>query len=78
VSMTPIITLAVGGRFHGARYNGGEMSKKFRTKKVTRKPRKRGLFQKGAKYSAGEIAMAVLGGAILIMVAGIIITALLG
>jgi hypothetical protein len=76
--MTPIITLAVGGRFQGARYNGGEMSKKLRTKKATRKSQKRGFFQKGAKYSAGEIAMAVLGGAILVMVAGIIITALLG
>ena len=33
--------------------------------------------QKSAKYSAGEIAMAILGAAILVMVAGIIITSLL-
>jgi hypothetical protein len=31
-----------------------------------------------AKYTAAEIAMAVLGAAIVIMIAGIIITALLG
>lgn len=53
------------------------MGKKQRTKKTahrTTKPAKK----QGAKYSAGEIAMAVLGAALLIMVAGIIITSLLG
>jgi hypothetical protein len=46
-------------------------------KKVGRQPRT-GQAKKNTKYSPGEIAMAVLGAAILIMVAGIIITALLG
>ena len=34
--------------------------------------------KKNTKYSPGEMAMAVLGAALLIMVAGIIITSLLG
>jgi hypothetical protein len=56
------------------------MGKKRRTKKVTHRPQPGGRLLKklNSKYSAGEIAMAVLGGAILVMVAGIIITALLG
>ena len=55
---------------------------------MSKKPRKkkkkgRGLSQTGpakknTKYSAGEIAMAVLGAAILIMVGAIIVTSLLG
>jgi hypothetical protein len=53
------------------------MSKKPRKKKPTRQRAKRSS-KRDARYSAGEIAMAVLGGAILIMVAGIIITSLLG
>jgi ribosomal protein L16/L10AE len=55
------------------------MAKKPRKKKkkVDRRPQT-GRAKKGAKYSPGEIAMAVLGAAILVMVAGIIITALLG
>lgn len=54
------------------------MSKKPRKKKPGRQPQTGKRVQKDAKYSAGEIAMAILGGAILIMVAGIIITSLLG
>ena len=55
------------------------MAKKPRKKKkkADRRPQP-GASKKGAKYSPGEIAMAVLGAAILVMVAGIIITALLG
>jgi len=68
----------VVGRFQVARYNGGEMSKKPRKKKSSGQTQSGKRVQKDAKYSAGEIAMAVLGGAILIMVAGIIITSLLG
>ncbi len=59
-------------------YNGTVMSKKPRKKKPARQTQPRNSAQKGEKYSAGEIAMAVLGGALLIMVAGIIITSLLG
>ncbi|MFV2071497.1 MAG: hypothetical protein ACC742_02445 [Thermoanaerobaculales bacterium] len=46
------------------------MSKKPRKKKTGRKP-------KAERYTAGEIAMAILGAAILVMVAGIVITSLL-
>jgi len=53
--------------------------------KKPRKKKKKGPGQpqtapakKNTKYSAGEIAMAILGAALLIMVAGIIITSLLG
>ena len=53
------------------------MSKKPRKKKRPRNHRT-GPAKKDTKYSPGEIAMAVLGAAILIMVAGIIITSLLG
>jgi cell division protein FtsL len=55
------------------------MSKKPRKKKkkAARQPQT-GPAKKDTKYSPGEIAMAVLGAAILIMVAGMIITALLG
>jgi len=55
------------------------MSKKPRKKKkkAGRQP-PTGPAKKDTKYSPGEIAMAVLGGAILIMVAGIVITSLLG
>jgi hypothetical protein len=55
------------------------MSKKPRKKKkkADRQP-PAGPAKKDTKYSPGEIAMAVLGGALLIMVAGIIITSLLG
>jgi hypothetical protein len=56
------------------------MGKKRRTKKTAHRPPpdSRPDKKQGAKYSAGEIAMAVLGAALLIMVAGIIITSLLG
>ncbi|MDH3813990.1 MAG: hypothetical protein OEV48_05860 [Acidobacteriota bacterium] len=55
------------------------MSKQPRKKKkkVRRQP-PTGPAKKDTKYSPGEIAMAVLGAAILIMVAGIVITSLLG
>jgi hypothetical protein len=55
------------------------MSKKPRKKKKKKTPRQLGAApKKNTKYSPGEIAMAVLGAALLIMVAGIIITSLLG
>ena len=54
------------------------MSKKPRKKKPARQTQPRKSSQKNEKYSAGEIAMAILGGLLLIMVAGIIITKLLG
>ena len=54
------------------------MSKKPRKKKPARTARPGKSARKNEKYSAGEIAMAILGGALLIMVAGIIITSLLG
>ncbi len=54
------------------------MSKKPRKKKRTHRTQQSGPPKKNTKYSAGEIAMAVLGAAILIMVAGIILTSLLG
>lgn len=55
------------------------MAKKVRRKKSRQNPsspasRKRGK----ASYTPGEIAMAVLGGLLLIMVAGIIITSIWG
>jgi hypothetical protein len=66
-------------QFRGSRYNGCAMSKKPRKKKKGGggQPRK-AQPQKNAKYSAGEIAMAILGAALLIMVAGIIISSLMG
>jgi hypothetical protein len=55
------------------------MSKKPRKKKrKTGRQPQTGPPKKNTKYSAGEIAMAVLGAALLIMVAGIVITSLLG
>jgi hypothetical protein len=54
------------------------MSKKLRKKKKPNRQPPAGPAKKDTKYSPGEIAMAVLGAAILIMVAGIIITSLLG
>jgi len=56
------------------------VGKKQRLKKTRSRPQagKRAEGKPGAKYTAGEIAMAVLGAALLIMVAGIIITSLLG
>jgi cell division protein FtsL len=55
------------------------MSKKPRKKKKKKTtPSQSAPQKKNTKYSPGEIAMAVLGAAILIMVAGIIITSLLG
>jgi hypothetical protein len=55
------------------------MGKKKRTKKITHRPQPGSKPTKklNTKYSAGEIAMAVLGAAILVMVAGIIITSLI-
>jgi fucose permease len=54
------------------------MSKKPRKKKKTHRTQPSGPPKKETKYSAGEIAMAILGAAILIMIAGIILTSLLG
>jgi hypothetical protein len=55
------------------------MSKKPRKKKKKKNPQQPGSAPaKNTKYSPGEIAMAVLGAAILIMVAGMVITSLLG
>ena len=54
------------------------MSKKPRKKKKTHRTQPSGPPKKNTKYSAGEIAMAVLGAAILIMAAGIILTSLIG
>ena len=54
------------------------MSKKPRKKKKGRGQPQTAPAKKNTKYSAGEIAMAILGAAILVMVAGIIITSLLG
>ena len=60
-------------------YHGDVMAKKPRKKKkMSGRPPLTGPAKKDTKYSPGEIAMAVLGAAILIMVAGIIITSLLG
>lgn len=54
------------------------MSKKRRKKKKKKTPQQQSVPpKKNTKYSPGEIAMAVLGAALLIMAAGIIITALL-
>ena len=53
------------------------MSKKPRKKKKGGQPQTAPA-KNDTKYSAGEIAMAILGAAILVMVAGIIITSLLG
>ena len=53
------------------------MSKKPRKKKKKSGGQRPAPAKKNAKYSAGEIAMAILGAAILIMVAGIIIESLL-
>jgi hypothetical protein len=55
------------------------MSKKPRKKKrkAGRQPQLAPA-KKNTKYSAGEIALAILGAALLIMVAGIVITSLLG
>jgi hypothetical protein len=55
------------------------MSKKPRKKKKKKSAQAQTARpKKNNKYSPGEIAMAVLGAALLIMVAGIIITSLLG
>jgi hypothetical protein len=54
------------------------MSKKPRKKKRTHRTQPSGPPKKNTKYSAGEIAMAILGAAILIMVGAIIVTSLLG
>ena len=53
------------------------MSKKPRKKKKKRLQQSAPP-KKNTKYSAGEIALAILGAALLIMVVGIIITSLLG
>jgi cell division protein FtsL len=55
------------------------MSKKPRKKKKKKGAQQQSATQKqNTKYSAGEIAMAILGAALLIMAAGIIITSCLG
>ena len=66
--------------YSGRRGRIGVVGKKQRQKKTRSRPQagKRTAGKPAAKYSAGEIAMAVLGAALLIMVAGIIITSLLG
>jgi len=51
--------------------------KRKKKKKAPSKPQT-APSKKRAKYSAGELAMAILGAAIVIMIAGIIITSLLG
>ena len=53
------------------------MSKKPRKKKKKSVQQNQHLAKKNTKYSPGEIAMAVLGAALLVMVAGIIITSLI-
>jgi hypothetical protein len=53
------------------------MSKKPRKKKRTHRTQPSGPAKKNTKYSAGEIAMAILGAALLIMVGVIIVTSLL-
>jgi len=53
------------------------MSKKTRPKKKIRKSSGKPAKQKPERYTAGEISIAVLGAAILVMIAGIIITSLL-
>ena len=72
-----VSTLGMGLRFHRAGYNGCVMSKKPRKKKKTQRTQPSGPPKKNTKYSAGEMAMAVLGAAILIMVGVIIVTSLL-
>jgi hypothetical protein len=74
-----VTTPAASGRFHASGYNGCIMPKKKRTKKITHRPQPGSKWSKklNTKYSAGEIAMAILGAAILVMVAGIIITSLI-
>jgi len=54
------------------------MSKRPRKKKTSHRKQPSKPAKKNAKYSAGEIALAILGAAILIMIAGIILTSLLG
>jgi hypothetical protein len=55
------------------------MSRKPRKKKKKKSPPPPSATpKKNTRYSASEIAMAVLGAALLIMVAGIIITSFLG
>jgi hypothetical protein len=53
------------------------MSKKRRKKKKKGGQQQAGPPKKNTKYSPAEIAMAVLGATLLIMAAGIIITAIL-
>jgi len=54
------------------------MGKKFRRKKARQNPPASGSRRPSrARYTPGEIAMAVLGGLLLIMVAGMIITSIL-
>jgi len=54
------------------------MSKKARRKKTGRKGDGKPGKAKPARYTPGEIAMAVLGGLLLIMVAGMIISSIWG
>jgi hypothetical protein len=56
------------------------MSKKPRTKRKKKGGRQAPTVpaKKNTRYGAGEIALAILGAALLIMVAGIVITSLLG
>ena len=53
------------------------MSKKPRKKKKKKSPQQSVPTKNDTKYSAGEIAMAILGAALLIMAAGVVITSLL-
>ena len=75
--MLPIDTCKMHVQFRTRRYNGSVMSRKPRKKKKKSGGQRPAPAKKNAKYSAGEIAMAILGAAILIMVAGIIIESLL-
>ena len=55
------------------------MSKKRRKKKKKKDVQQQSVGPKlNTKYSAGEMAMAILGGALIILFAGIIITSCLG
>jgi hypothetical protein len=59
-------------------YHGVIMSKKPRKKKKKKPQQQQAEPKPNTKYSAGELAMAILGGALIILFAGIIITSCLG
>jgi hypothetical protein len=59
------------------RYHDNAMSKKPRKKKKKSTQQIQKPAKKNTRYSASEITLAVLGAALLVMVAGIVITSLL-